>query len=358
MANLSKRPENNNGAPGNYYIRLWLPNQKRSKSIPLGTHNKREAEQMLKRVQHFEYIRKAEQIAIKALYMDIMSDQWVVEGIEKDLGIDQSVSLKGASEKYIKEIKRKGSSKHTVLSYVQGIKSLNNALGHTTKVTEIGKGNLQTLMNYLRKSGLSDGSINTRLRVVRSFFNWLEENDYILKAPFKIKLLKLENTLPKFIEPKELQAIYDSTDDPRLVSIFKVYEGTGMRLAELMNSKLKNGFLRIVGKGRKERIVPLPKELQEDYNIAINSGMADYEISKGFTKARRKAGIDKNKTLHSLRHTYAVKLWVDKGDIKLVQAALGHSSVVVTEVYTKIPTDYLKQVFKQRLELSAISGDA
>jgi integrase len=253
MASLGKRPTNKNGTPGNYYIRLWLPNQKRSKSIPLGTSNKKEAQQILKRVQQFEYLRKAEQTAIKALYQDIMSDQWVVEGIEKDLGIDQSVSLEGASEKYLEEVKRKGSSVYTIYSYERAIEEMNNAFGQSLKVIEIGKGHFQILMTYLRKTGLSDSSINARLRVVRSFLNWLEENDYILKVPFKVKLIKLENALPKFIEPKDLQAIYDNTDDPQLVSIFKVYEGTGMRLSELMNSNLEDGFLRIMGKGKKRK---------------------------------------------------------------------------------------------------------
>jgi integrase len=121
---------------------------------------------------------------------------------------------------------------------------------------------------------------------------------------------------------------------------------------------LKTDFYGLWERVKKERIVPLPDELHEDYRIAINSGIRDYEISRGFTLAREKAGLNKNLTLHSLRHTYAVKLWFDRGVINLVQAALGHSSVVQTERYTMFPPDYLKQVFNQRLDRPAITGEA
>lgn len=71
--------------------------------------------------------------------------------------------------------------------------------------------------------------------------------------------------------------------------------------------------------------------------------------SKSFKEAVRKAGI-KGKTLHCLRHSFAIRMWVELGDIFLVKRLLGHSTVKTTEIYTKYPTDYLKQVFDQRVQ--------
>ncbi len=99
---------------------------------------KKQAEQILKRVQYFEYLRKVEQTAIKALYQDAVSDQWIVEGIEKDLGLDQSVSLKKAVEIYLNSCKKRVSIT-TVKSYGLALHDLQSAISELIRVTEIGK---------------------------------------------------------------------------------------------------------------------------------------------------------------------------------------------------------------------------
>ncbi|MCK5342027.1 MAG: tyrosine-type recombinase/integrase, partial [Candidatus Heimdallarchaeota archaeon] len=125
---------------------------------------------------------------------------------------------------------------------------------------------------------------------------------------------------------------------------------------ELQNSTLDGKYLRIIGKGDKERVVPLPALLTEDYSVAKKAHYDPKKLSKAFLEARIKAGIEKGKTLHSLRHTFALKLWAEFGDIKMVQEALGHSSVTTTELYTVIPQDYLKSIFEKKNSMPGTAG--
>lgn len=125
-------------------------------------------------------------------------------------------------------------------------------------------------------------------------------------------------------------------------------ETVTMRLSELKTSKLEGNFIRVIGKGNKERLIPLPISLHTDYQIAMAANYKTERISRGFTHAVRKAQIKGNKSLHSLRHTYALLKLVELGEKHLVQELLGHSSVTVTEMYTKFPLDYLKEVFTNK----------
>ena len=130
-----------------------------------------------------------------------------------------------------------------------------------------------------------------------------------------------------------------------------------------------------MGKGNKERIVPIPESVIQDYHIAIaeyecftetaNSELTDKsaierrirkyavnrkdKITHSFTDTVKLTKIEGKKSLHALRHTYALRMFVELGEIHLVQKLLGHSSVTVTEVYTKFPVDYLKGIFTYRL---------
>jgi integrase/recombinase XerC len=356
MASLGKRPANKNGSCGKYYIRIYLSKLKRTHSIPTGTKNKAEAEKILKRVEALEYLSKTEQSTIIALYEDIKSDRYIVDCVEKGLGIDQSVNLCEACEIYLTDCRRR-LSENSIVAYDFGLGHLIEALGQNTRITEIDKQYHQPkLMDYLQAKYDDASTVNSCLRTIRAFFYWLEENGYIYNIPFKVKLLKDKKRFVKYLKPDELQAIYNNTDSPIMISCFKVYEGTGMRAAELQNSTLEGSYLRIIGKGDKERLVPLPELLMEDYRIAKKANYNPKRISIAFKNARRKAGIEKGKSLHSLRHTYALKMWAKFGDIKMVQEALGHESVTTTERYTLIPKDYLKSIYDKKINAPVMAG--
>jgi len=383
MANLVRYPggsknKGNYNKTGPYYVRIWLPNLKKVKLIPTLTENKKEAERRLKIIQEKEWLIKAEQSLLLAGLSEYRNDEKMIATINEAIGLDMVTTLQIASDKYLKSCEQRIADT-TIKVYDVALKDLKKALSANARVTELSKKHYETLLTYFKSNYKNKTTINIRLRAIRTFLYWLEENEYIEKIPFKVRLLKIDDALPKFITPDEIKAIYSKVDDPVMLSTFKVYEATGMRLAELFHSKLNNKFLTVVGKGSKERLIPIPDSVIEDYMISMaefesikdmaHSELTDkhaidkrinkyirsqtFKISHAFTDAVRLTEIQGKKSLHALRHTYALRMLVELGDLHLVQKLLGHTSVTTTEIYTKFPIDYLKNIFSSRISRKA-----
>ena len=308
---------------GWYYIRVYLKGGKVS-SIPTGTKNSIEAEKILKLINDRIFEVKA--------------------GLEKKLLTKSTQTLSECIDIYMNSCSKRLAPK-TVKSYTTALEHLSNAFSGYN-IDEIKPTDQDRLFKEFEKRNYNPTTININLRGIRAFFRWIKETELLGKIPFKIKMVKTEKEYPKFLRPHELDAIYALINDEDLRSTFRVYERTGMRLAELANSKREGNFIIITKtKGKRERIVPLDIDIYEDYEIAkIRNFKTDY-LSHQFTKYKRLAGIEGKKTFHSLRHTYAIRKWLETGDIYKVKELLGHSSVTVTEVYTNMPIDFLKEVF-------------
>lgn len=315
---------------GRYYIRIYLE-KGRIKSLPTGTKNLKEANRIFKNIKEREFEVKA--------------------GFRYQLLKESSPILAECIGMYLNDCSKRLASK-TVLNYTYALQHLRNAF-KGVKINDIRSTDQSRLHKEFEKSKYNPTTVNINLRAIRAFFNWIVDNDLSERVPFKIKMVKTEKENPKFLLPDELQAIYKLMDDYELKSTFRVYERTGMRLAELNNSRREGNFIIITKtKGKRERIVPLDSDIIEDYEIAkIRNFNSDY-LSHQFTKYKRLAGIEGKKTFHSLRHTYAIRKWIETRDIYKVKELLGHSSVVVTEIYTKMPIDFLKEVFQTDTELN------
>jgi len=405
MASLVRYPggsknKGNYNKTGNYYILLWLPNLKKRKLISTRTANLKDAEKLLKTVNNLEATHRVEERAIRALYADIQGDKALLNTLNNALGIDSSLRLDNAIDLFVKSRKNEVSA-NTIKSYILALHDLKNVLKGSARIEEIEKRDYDKLLKYLVEH-YNKSTVNIRQRSIKTFLRWLVEYEYLDKVPFTFKMLK-NDQLPKFLKPEEIQAIYSKVDDPILLSIFKVYEATGIRLSELFSSKLDGGYLKVLGKGRKYRIIPISPDLINDYQIAISSGYTTDHITKSFTSLWRKVFIEENsdspesidinsmskkmirelvyqildhkyadreskmvdeltdqekrearrdvKTIHSFRHTFAVRTWCEKGDIYEVKKLLGHSTVKVTEVYAKFPADYLRNIFELRNEV-------
>jgi len=170
----------------------------------------------------------------------------------------------------------------------------------------------------------------------------------LIQFPFKVKQIKTDRHLPKFITPNEMDAIYKQVTDERLLATYRIYEVTGLRAGELFHSKLQGDFITVEkSKGRKERIIPIPFQNVKDYQIATTDPYSLSFITHSFSKACKAAGVT-GKTLHALRHTFALRKLIETNNIQLVKELLGHSSVTVTEIYTAFPKDFLAQIFRDR----------
>jgi len=188
--------------------------------------------------------------------------------------------------------------------------------------------------------------------------NWLEKEKFILEAP-KIEQVKVDTPLPKFLTPAELDKIYSFTSDEKLLATFRVYEGLGLRLNELQHAELEGDFIKINAKdskGRRDRIIPLPDDIKEDFAIATQEPYRTDYVSKTFTKLAKKAGI--TRTLHSLRHTFALRTLMQTKDLNMVKELLGHSQISTTMIYTKFPKDYLKTVLMDNMSDKKLKATA
>ncbi|MCK9559299.1 MAG: tyrosine-type recombinase/integrase [Candidatus Marinimicrobia bacterium] len=309
-----------------YYIRVWIDGKE--KLLPTGTANKRDAEIQKKRIEGQE--REVKQ-KIRDEIDAVKNRLTIRSGIDfflKNVGTERNIT------------------ESTVKTYAQAANDFISALGRLIYFESIQRSDYSELLAYLQ-SRYNPTTVNIRLRGIRAMLNFLADKGMI-QPPFHVKQIKTDRHLPKFITPSEMDAIYKQVDDPKLLAAFRVYESTGMRLSELFQSRLDGDFIKVEqSKGRKERIIPIPFQNVADYQLATTDPYSACHISRKFSEYSKQAGLN-GKTIHALRHTFALRKLIETNNISLVKELLGHSSVTVTEIYTAFPKDFLAQIFKDR----------
>jgi len=217
---------------------------------------------------------------------------------------------------------------------------------------------LRFLINVKREKNLDPNSIRLYTRAISSFLKFIEREDLLkyLKAP------KVDKRLPKYITYEEFQNILKVVKKKRDRLILLMLFYTGVRVSELVNLKksdimLNEGFIKVYGKGGKERIVPIPsfliKELEE-YLKGVNGeklfDISTRQVERIVKKYAEKAGIKKKVTPHVLRHSLATLLLTNGIDIRYIQEILGHSSISTTQIYTHIAPIKLKEIYQKVFE--------
>ena len=238
----------------------------------------------------------------------------------------------------------------------------------------------ETVKNYLYNN-LSNKKSRSQARSIssiKSFFNYLIFEGYIKKSPISdIESPKLEKNLPEVLTELEIEKLIKSFDikenfGQRNRTIIEVLYGTGMRVSELVNLKLSNIFfkeniIKIVGKGNKERFVPLgdiaSNEIRKYLKIRDNSiidtkfsdivflnrygrGLTRSMIFKIISDSYKRIGLNKKISPHTLRHSFATHLLKNGADLRTIQLILGHESISTTEIYTHLDTNHLDEVLK------------
>ena len=218
--------------------------------------------------------------------------------------------------------------------------------------------------------GLSKRSQARFLSSLRSFFKWTVLEGYVKDNPCDaVDTPKIGRHLPAVLSEDEVSAIIDSVDTGswnglRDRAILEVLYGCGLRVSEVVGLKISNvyfkeGFVRIVGKGNKERLVPIggmaldavsdylavrpePSDnASEDILFLNRDGRALSRVSV-FTMVKRQAmlaGVHKEISPHTFRHSFATHLVNHGADLRVVQDMLGHESILTTEIYTHIDTE-------------------
>lgn len=286
--------------------------------------------------------------------------------------------MKNDIEKFIKYLKeQKNYSKNTIINYEEDLYFLKTYLEKEgISYLDVDYSVIRLYFNYLDSFNYSKNTIAKKITSARSFYKYLARNNKIKSNPFSLcSLPKKDKLLPKFLYYNELEEMFSSCDDSNLGirnrCILELLYATGMRVGELVNIKLndidlKEKYIKILGKGNKERIVyfgdyakeylekyiyeardSLLKNKKSDYLLINNSGtnLSARGVELVIKNIIKETSIKSNITPHVLRHTFATHLLNEGCDILSVQELLGHESLRATQVYTHITNEGLRNIY-------------
>lgn len=252
---------------------------------------------------------------------------------------------------------------------------------HIKDALSIKYDDLLKYLKYLDDNNYEVSSVARKIVAIKSFHKYLSENYSITDISSKINTPKFYRKLPNTLTIEEVDNLLDirlnTPYDYRNKAMLELMYSSGLRVSELINLEIKdidvnNLYVRCLGKGNKERIVPIGEIASEYLTIYINeyrdSMKKGYYTEKiflnnhgkemtrqGFFKIIKKIAsdkkIDKNITPHMLRHSFATHLLNNGADLRTIQEMLGHSSISTTQIYTNITSDILKEnydLYKRR----------
>ena len=265
-------------------------------------------------------------------------------------------------------------STNTIESYSNDLKKLADFL--TPKSISASKARLNDLKDFITSISeiLSETSQSRIISAIKSFYKFLLIENLIQTDPSEnLVSPKIGRKLPNVLTIEEINLIINSVESNnvgiRNRAIIEIIYGCGLRVSELTNLLLSNlflkqGYIKIVGKGNKERLSPIGSLATDSLNdfltnvrpgLKINNKFSDHVfinnrgtslsrsmIFKMIKKYTLKANINKDISPHSLRHSFATHLVEGGANLRAVQEILGHSSITTTEIYTHLDSDYLR----------------
>lgn len=275
-----------------------------------------------------------------------------------------------------------GLSKNTIDAYMRDLKDYESFLDKYHKLKDVDNIQSKHIEGYLKsikKKGLSAKTISRKLTSIKSFHKFLlMEKEVDEDVTHKIARPKIEKTLPTVLSIDEVISILEVVDKSttlglRNMALLELIYGSGLRVSELLNIKLKDihmqqSYVIVTGKGSKERMVPisdmaiiairnyLVKARDElikektDYLFINNQGKTLSRVGffKVLKKLAREANLDPEKVSpHTLRHSFATHLLENGMDLRSLQNLLGHEDISTTQIYTHISQSRLKQVYNK-----------
>lgn len=272
---------------------------------------------------------------------------------------------------------------NTLTSYQKDLVDYIKSVLETQKLHTLDKVERQHILVHLRKlkeEGKSARTIARHISSIRSFHQFLLREKVASTDPtIHLELPQIDQKLPNFLSVEELTNLLNSIDlskpqGVRDLAMFEIMYASGMRISECLNLDLEDlhltmGFVRVFGKGGKERIIPLggaairacktyleearPKLLkQAERTDAIFISQRGKRLTRQGTwkllnKHVANAGIQKDITPHVLRHSFATHLIENGADLRAVQEMLGHADISTTQIYTHVSKKRLKEVYKE-----------
>jgi tyrosine recombinase XerC len=281
-------------------------------------------------------------------------------------------------KKYIDKFMRyleieKNYSKHTILNYRLDLEDFRKFLGETV-LEKIDYLTLRKYLAILKEKNLGTRTVGRRLSALRSFFKFLTREGYIKTNPIlMLSSPKLEKHLPQFMTEEEVAKLIESAfakneiDERGLRdrAILETFYSTGIRISELVGLDIEDidyigGIVKIMGKGKKERIVPigdqataairkyLEKRKKQSEAVFLNKNgrrITARGVRNIVGKYIHLAGIKQGVSAHTFRHSFATHLLNRGADLRTVQELLGHANLSSTQIYTHLTTERLKNVY-------------
>jgi integrase/recombinase XerD len=274
----------------------------------------------------------------------------------------------------------RGLSSNTLAAYRADLVALGRWLAlHNIELTKTGRADLLAFIAARVDAGARPRSTARQLSSFRRFFRYLMREGVVRDDPTaQIAMPRIGRSLPKSLTEPEVEALLSAplVTDPlgsRDRAMLEVLYATGLRVSELVSLRvaqvnLNQGVMRVVGKGNRERLIPLGDEAvgwlqqflqgpraeillerQTDYLFPTRRGdrmtrQAFWHIIKRYSK---KGGVDRELSPHTLRHAFATHLLNHGADLRVVQMLLGHSDLSTTQIYTHVARERLKEVHSQ-----------
>lgn len=272
---------------------------------------------------------------------------------------------------------------NSVEAYLRDIDKLTDYLQATKKMAKPGELQLKDLekfVQWINELGMTVASQSRIISGLKSFYKYCLMEQLVTANPTTLlEAPKQKRTLPDTLSFEEIESIIAEIDlskpeGGRNKAILETLYSCGLRVSELVNLQISNlflnvGFIRVIGKGNKERLVPIGSEAIKYVNIykneirvhiKIKPGQEDYLfLNRRGSKLTRimiflmlkelvaKAGITKSISPHTFRHSFATHLVEGGADLRAVQEMLGHESITTTEIYTHLDREYLRDTLQQ-----------
>lgn len=277
-------------------------------------------------------------------------------------------------------IVEKGLSKNTIYSYLRDLISFSNFIGEEYEINQIENINKEHIHLYLKELSKTNctNSISRKLVSLRMLYIFLvKENIVKENLMSSFTLPKRDKKLPIILSQEEMIEILDGIIVCDAISsrnrcMVELLYATGMRISELLNLTLKDlnikmGFIKVIGKGNKERMIPIGSYVGEILEQYINDYRAEFNIKNDSLLFFNKHGqrlsreefysilqtivnstsITKKVSPHTFRHTFATHLLENGADLRSIQELLGHSDISTTTIYTHISNQKIRSEYQQ-----------
>lgn len=268
------------------------------------------------------------------------------------------------------------SYKRDITQYIQFLEKSN-----INNWNEIDRYTIVLFLQHLKEDNKSENSIIRMSSSLRQFHQFLRREKITENNPMQyVQTPKKKEVLPKVLSMSEVEKLLEAPDVEREIglrdrAILEVMYATGLRISELVHLRMDElhltmGFIQTVGKGNKERIIPIGGEaikwlteyleysrtllssraVEESPYVFLNArgkGLTRQGVWKNLKKLVQQTGIKQNVTPHMLRHSFATHLLENGADLRIVQELLGHSDISTTQIYTHITKARMKDVYDE-----------